>query len=79
MTPRRGDDARWDVALDSAWGREYARPGGTQPAWDFGVVGGLRLGADWRLQAGWRRFSTRTSALSGFERSTAHLALEGRW
>lgn len=79
MSPRRLDDDRWDIALESAWGREYAEPGGTQPAWEFGAIGGVRLARDWRLQAGWRRFSTRTSALSGFERTTANIALEGRW
>lgn len=79
MAARRRDDERWDFALESAWGREYAEPGETQPAWEFGVTGGVRLAEDWRLQAGWRRFSTRTSALSGFERTTAHIALEGRW
>lgn len=79
MAPRADEDRRWNVALESAWGREYVEPGRSQPAWELGVTGGVRLAEAWRLDAGWRRFSTRTSALSGFERTIANLTLQARW
>lgn len=79
VSPRARDDRPWDFAVDAAWGREFADPGGSKPSWELGVTSGLRLDDDWRLQLGWRRFSTRTSGLSGFERTTAALSLQRRW
>lgn len=79
MSPRQPEGRAWDVALDAAWGREFADPGGSKPSWELGVSGGWRLDRDWRLQLGWRRFSTRTAGLSGFERTTGSLALQRRW
>ena len=74
-----GDTGRWDLSAAAAVGREHAVPDGSKPAYDLSLQSGWRIDARTRLEARAQRFSSRTTGLSGFARTSIGLSLERTW
>lgn len=80
MTHRPGGDgSRLDFTVAAAYGREQANPDGSKPAYDVSLRAGWRIDPKTRLEARVQRFSSRTSNLSGFARTTAGVVVERGW
>jgi|GEM_PF-1604200 len=75
----QGYGGPWDLGAFAVVGREYANPDGSKPTYDVSLLAGWRLDPRTRLEARVQRFSSRTSAFSGFARTTVGLSLEGSW
>ena len=74
-----GDDSPWEVDARAAWGREHAVPDGDKPTYDASLRAAYRFDSSTRLELRAQRFSSRTSASSGFARTTFGVSLELGW
>lgn len=74
-----GDTGRWDLSAAAAVGREHAVPDGSKPVYDLSLQSGWRIDARTRLEARAQRFSSRTTGLNGFARTSIGLSLERTW
>ena len=74
-----GDKGRWDFSAFGSVGREHVDPDSSRPTYDVSVVTGWQMDERTRFEASVRRFSSRTSSSSGFERTNFGVNLQRSW
>ncbi|MBE7942696.1 MULTISPECIES: tetratricopeptide repeat protein [Ramlibacter] len=74
-----GNDGPWELQAYAALGEEHAVPDGNKPAYDASLRAAYRFDERTRLEVRAQRFSSRTSASSGFARTIYALHLERNW
>jgi tetratricopeptide (TPR) repeat protein len=74
-----GDGGRWEFGAYAAAGREEVTPDGDKPVHDLSLRAAYRIDPATRLELRAQRFSSRTSAATGFARTTFGMGLERSW